>query len=668
MKKTLSQDYIPEIDGLRAIAVLAVVIYHLNLFPPFKGGFIGVDVFFVISGYVISRSLYKGAEYGFAAYIGRFYARRIKRILPALAVCLLAAITATILFIPPCWLDESITKTGLSAFLGYSNFTLALDHNRYFSVVGELNPFLHTWSLAVEEQFYLIFPLIYFIWLRHGKKKSAAGFISRIVLPILALASLCFSAWETPAFHDRAFYLLPSRFWELAAGALLSQLHSVRGAIFKSVRLSGVLMPAGLLMIAFTLFSADEWDFPFAWAVLPVLGSLLVINGVCAKQPGSRHLCGILSSPPMVFLGKISYSLYLWHWPVAVLLRWTIGLNTIPLVCLYLAASFALALVSYTFVESPVRKGAFILKQPNWKILIFGAILLAVFFLSAQGIVRSRETLSLSVTKDSYIWRSWRFKCDRPDPPVIPAPEIEGHAVFALGDSHTAAYRTMLNIVSGQLGFEVHEYEAGGCAVANLLKPMNKMDGSWNHYENALSEIKDLAQPGDIVFLASLRMPELSDLFEVLELDPIIEDYFSDESKENRRQALEEADEIITELEALGLTVLIDAPKPVIRVPLYRCSDWFNRNNPIAAPGTSVSRELLLKLRQPVMDSLDALKQRHPALQVWDPFYVLCTDEEFSAYDDNGLPIFYDGDHLSANGNRLLAPSFKDKIIEIWMP
>jgi hypothetical protein len=146
----------------------------------------------------------------------------------------------------------------------------------------------------------------------------------------------------------------------------------------------------------------------------------------------------------------------------------------------------------------------------------------------------------------------------------------------------------------------------------------------------------------------------------------VLADFQSEESAEDRRLALEEADRIIKDFEDLGLIVLICAPEPVIKVPLFRCADWFNNINPIASPGTTISREFLEEIRRPVMDSIAVLRERHPRLRVWDPLAVLCTSKEFSAYDENGLPLFYDGDHFSGHANRLLAPSFIEHVSGLW--
>jgi hypothetical protein len=272
--------------------------------------------------------------------------------------------------------------------------------------------------------------------------------------------------------------------------------------------------------------------------------------------------------------------------------------------------------------------------------------------------------ISLSVTRDRYTWYSGWYDPDGPSNASTDA-DIAGRQLFVIGDSHAAAYRTMLKEVSTQLGVEVHLYEHGGCPVASLLMPMSQTMLCKEYYDSTLTEVESLAQPNDIVFLPSLRMPELSDQFEVIDEAAVIAKFNSQEAVEYRRKALEDASRLIETFNARGIHVLFEAPLPVFRAPPYRCSDWFNRMNPICSPGFSIDRELLLELRQPVMDSLKTLESRHQDLFVWDPFLVLCKEESCSAYDD-GKPLFFDGDHLSAHGNRVLTPSFINKILDIW--
>jgi peptidoglycan/LPS O-acetylase OafA/YrhL len=215
--------YFPSIDGLRAVAVSAVMIYHLAP-SALPGGFTGVDIFFVISGYVVTASLVGREHQSLPQFILGFYARRILRIFPALLVCIVATSIVAVVFIPPAsWLGESIKKTAFYGIIGLSNYALIWSSDGYFSPRAEFNPFTHTWSLAVEEQFYLIAPAIVYLWLTSRSQTGGKRVMPFAALVLLALVSCGAAAYNTFANPEAAFYLLPSRFWELACGVLLFQ-------------------------------------------------------------------------------------------------------------------------------------------------------------------------------------------------------------------------------------------------------------------------------------------------------------------------------------------------------------------------------------------------------------------------------------------------------------
>ena len=218
----------PHIDGLRAIAVLAVILFHLD--PAWlPGGFTGVDVFFVISGFVVSASVHRLPPLSLGQSMLRFYARRIRRIAPALLACLLLTAVASVLFIPESWLSEASDKTGLMAFFGFSNWVLAAIGNDYFAPKAEFNPYTHTWSLGVEEQFYLLFPLLFLAWARGVRGR----WISLGLFALVSAASLLHAAVlglrEAPP--SWAFYATSTRLWQLGVGVLLFQLLRVRESL-----------------------------------------------------------------------------------------------------------------------------------------------------------------------------------------------------------------------------------------------------------------------------------------------------------------------------------------------------------------------------------------------------------------------------------------------------
>lgn len=653
--------YIPGIDSLRAFAVLAVMLFHLN--PSFLGGgFSGVDVFFVISGYVVSSSLFRAYNSNFLQLTLEFYTRRILRILPPLVVMLVVFSFLTTLFIPSSWLSQTNSETALAAFFGYSNFALIWFTDGYFSPRVEFNPFLHTWSLGVEEQFYIFFPLLFFIWFKY-KEHARIGFVANWILALLFVFSLVYAWYETPLHPDKAFYLLPSRFWELAAGALLFKLHLNNRFMANSVLISNLYISVGMILMLCGFVFSDKASFPFPWALLSVGGALFLIAGVVRVAETKSRLQKMFENRQLIYIGKISYSLYLWHWPVYALFRWTVGLESIFQIFFAVLLSVLLAVVSYHFIETPTRKNKFILAKAHWLIVASGVLIVFGAYSLTKYVFSLQSNISLSVTKDKYIWYPHRYPSSQA---LDNNQTLKGKKIFVIGDSHAGAYSTMLGLLSDEYGIEVYQFSTGGCGVANLIVPgISISDTCTNSTNSMLTQVEKLASPGDIVFFASLRMNRLGDQWKNFrQADPLALQQ-TQEAVHNRELSLEETKTLIQRLEQKQLHVMIDAPKPVFRSPAFRCSDWFNDSNPICADGLTMERKFLLEYRQPVMDSLNTLSKDFPRLIVWDPFLVLCQEETCSAFSEE-KPLFFDGDHLSAHGNRMLYPSFKQVIEDIY--
>lgn len=612
MQRT-SVTYVPAIDGLRAIAVLAVIVFHAGFLDFLPGGFTGVDLFFVISGYVISQSLAERRHLKFGEYLRDFYRRRCLRILPALLVMLLTSFVLSALFMPQFWLSDQINYTGFAAFAGISNVVLARHGNAYFSPGIELNPYTHTWSLGVEEQFYVVFPVLFFLWLRYRNKAPVVWSL----LPALAIASLIICAIQTPADAHSAFYLLPGRFWELAAGAMLYQgIEAWRGTLRSSGIVNAMLL-CGLGLLASGFILATPLHFPFPMAIVTVLGAVLTIAGLALPAPEyTSTLQRLLQVPWLTYMGRLSFSLYLWHWPVLVLLRWTTGTQLVVVQLLYPLVVFVLAAMSYHWIELPVRTASCLWLRTPWRTFGLALCTLVLFGGSAFWVTHNTERLSLSQTRDTYTWYAYKHYPREPFNRINDA-RVRGRQLFVIGDSHAAAYRTLLNNVAIKLGIKVVVYEQGGCGVVTLqdADPANCARGR----EADFKDIEARAKPGDIVFLASLRMPELQDRDWALGQTAVISQMLKEQTPARLAAAKASAEADLARLEAINVHVLIDAPKPLFKSPPNRCSDWFNRMNPVCSQGMTVGREPLLRLREAQMKLLAALTREHPGLTVWGP-------------------------------------------------
>ncbi|WP_162009692.1 acyltransferase family protein [Methylocystis heyeri] len=354
----------PEINGLRALAVLAVILFHAG-FSPFRGGYVGVDVFFVISGYLITSIIVKDVEAGSFSFWD-FYERRARRILPALFLVILCCIPFARLWMMPMEL-KAFSASVVWVCLFVSNI-LFWRQSGYFDEAAELKPLLHTWSLAVEEQFYIVFPVaVLFMW-RFGRNRV------KLSIAIVAVASLALSEYMSRSHPSVDFFWLPTRTWELMAGALCSFVTPKAGAIRDNF-LSGV----GLAAIATSVLIFNKTTpVPSLITLLPVLGTSLII--LFARE--ETFICSMLSSGPLVAVGLMSYSAYLWHQPLFAFARLRSLKEPSPQLMILLSCmSIMLAYLSWRFVETPLRrKGA--MPLPSGKIAFSALGLSAVLLVT----------------------------------------------------------------------------------------------------------------------------------------------------------------------------------------------------------------------------------------------------------------------------------------------
>ena len=339
--------YRREIDGLRAVAVVPVILFHAG-FRTFSGGFVGVDVFFVISGFLItSILLHEHATGRFS--IRRFYERRARRILPALYVVLAACVPLALATMMP---DEATSFfRGLVSVIFFVSNIWLWQVTGYFQPSAEDNPLLHTWSLAVEEQYYLVFPLLLMLLWRRGPRAMLGG------IGLLSLASLALAEYGWRHAPDASFFLLPTRLWELGAGSLTAMLVAGRGARTsgRPGPLAEIASALGLAAILAAVFVYDaRTPFPSLYALLPVAGAAAIVG------LGAGTLTGrLLGLAPFRLIGLVSYSAYLWHQPIFAFAR--IGLEHPPghrAMGGLVIVTFALAVLTWKFVEQPFRNPA----------------------------------------------------------------------------------------------------------------------------------------------------------------------------------------------------------------------------------------------------------------------------------------------------------------------
>ena len=357
-------NYRPEIDGLRAVAVLSVILYHAE-FELFGGGFVGVDVFFVISGYLITSIIVNELQEDKFSLVN-FYERRIRRIFPALFVVMLSCMVfAWLWFLPNDFKDYAQSQVAVSMFV--SNL-LFWRQSGYFDTANELKPLLHTWSLAVEEQFYLFFPVGILLVFRYFKR-----WMSPIIV-FVAFLSFGFAQWASYRRPALAFYFLPARIWELLVGALVAIVLINRQEKRIHLVLREIYACFGLFLIAYSVFVFNSsTPFPGMFALAPTVGAALII--VFGER--DTFIGRLLSFKTLVGIGLVSYSAYLWHQPVFAFARYQGFQTQLPYMpILLLAITFGLAYLSWKYIEKPFRIRR---SLSRGKVFILGAMLSVLF-------------------------------------------------------------------------------------------------------------------------------------------------------------------------------------------------------------------------------------------------------------------------------------------------
>lgn len=477
--------YRPEIDGLRAIAVIPVILFHMR-HGWIPGGFIGVDVFFVISGFLISSIIIEDHYKGIFSFT-KFWLRRVRRIGPALLVMLISTSIAGYFVLFGSELRE-LGIQGCSVVFSVANIVMWRLEGNYWGVSAEESPLLHTWSLSVEEQFYFIVPFILILLLRHSRRRAFFFVLTGTA------ASFLLAVYGSKYYVSSTFYLLPTRAWELASGCLLALCTCNRPTI-ASLKFRWLATGGLVAIIASYLFVSGDSGFPGLLALPPVIGAILVIAFSAAEGGTAKSL---LSFSPMVYIGKISYSLYLWHWPVLVLANALHMTGHERIASPYLLTLiFVLAIASYHLIEQTFRKR----KGALAPILCAAVISLTISFflykkdfsvdISAYGPVE----LSVQVYDISPARKDLRTDLDGNNPRMrgitVPARPDDYKDVYAsggiikkyggetpqimlLGDSHALMWAKLIDNISRELGKTVSFYAASGGTPPYINFTMNK--------------------------------------------------------------------------------------------------------------------------------------------------------------------------------------------------
>ncbi len=448
--------YRPDVDGLRAIAILSVVGYHAGLGWA-SGGLFGVDVFFVISGYLIGSLVYKEIRGG-SFTVRNFYARRARRILPALLTVFLFCYAAALLMLPPLRL-KSFSISALATIASVSNFYFwhSVD---YFNQTSTRSPLLMTWSLGVEEQFYLLFPMLMLAIRKMSWRKQFAGIASLTVL------SIAISVWADRSHPTPGFYLLPPRAWELAAGVLLAMLEANR-AHARTTRPLWVahcmsLLGLGLIGVTVAFLDTRFW-FRGLEMLPPVAGAVMIV----AARDGVVNR--VLSLRPMVSIGLVSYSWYLWHWPLLSFARIVLYSNgSATLGVIIGCISLVCAVLSYKFIEQPFRSSVTPapLQLKRYGAALVVAALPALLICATNGVpqrnrqVQAAEIAAERLMSDPCLVDSSNSEIPSYAPCVPPG---DGPAVALIGDSHAGAISGAMRNIGAHAGYRLIQWTKPDC-------------------------------------------------------------------------------------------------------------------------------------------------------------------------------------------------------------
>ena len=682
--------YRPEIDGLRAFAVVSVIINHFNkeILP---GGYLGVDIFFVISGFVITSSLFGRRSKDFRDFIIGFYERRIKRIVPALAAYVLIASFAICLFNQSPGIS---LKTGMTSLFGFSNLFLLNRSVDYFAQSTDLNVFTQTWSLGVEEQFYTLFPLL--VWFSGFVRNTKNGGRNLFFLVgTLAIASLIGFLYLYPINQPAAYFSMPTRFWEMATGCLLFILYEKKVSFakyFENIPPFFILfLTLGVMYLPASLGSVSTVLIVFLSAVL--IGAL--------KKDTLAFV--FFTKPKVVYIGLISYPLYLWHWGVLSISRWTIGIHwwSIPL---QIGLIFGLAIISYNCIEIPIRKGN--LFEKRWMTLAFGSGILV--FLSGLLITFNdifsrflflgpKETYEwgtipktgintdcyTSGEKNDYIIKS--NKCFIDYTRTQNLLKQKKPKFVLVGDSHARHHVYLLKYLAEEFSAEGVFLRCDNVSIPPIIEDFSRKEvENYKCGIRLLERLKEESKDSQLFVILSSRwssmfFQEYVDLINRESMAGPLKNYPNSFSKLSALESfIEDLENLVKQLsEENSYVILLDSlpefggfiDKPVQEYGSLCNPSWFNfgiqSKPPCVSPkAASQDREFLIKRMSNFTESLSKLQKRNSNLKIFNQFNVLCPESlnACTTKDTSGNELYLDDDHITEYSSVSIAEALANKL------
>jgi peptidoglycan/LPS O-acetylase OafA/YrhL len=637
--------YRSEIDGLRAVAVLPVIFFHAGI-GFLSGGYVGVDVFFVISGFLITTIILSEIEQG-SFSLANFYERRARRILPALFLVMLVSLPFAWIWLLPS--DMKDFSKSLMAVPTFSSNVLFWKESGYWGASNALKPMLHTWSLAVEEQYYIFFPLFLMImW----KVRKSWIFGTLLVLALVSLTAAHWGAYNRPTAN---FFMLPTRLWELAIGALIAfYLLRHDKAFLPNKLISEVFGLMGLLMIAYAVFMFDEaTPFPSLYTLVPTVGAGLIILFASSKTFVGR----LLGSKIFVGIGLISYSVYLWHQPLLAFARHG-SLNQPSSMALsaIAALSIPIAYLSWRYVEKPFRtKGAFN-RKTIFTFSAAGSVAFIAFGVSGVMTNGFEIRVNQSHLTMKSIDQKWRInaglseKCTETFELSDDCNTSDQPEIIVWGDSYA------MHLVDGIMAskpeakiIQMTKYMCGPFFdIAPIVKPYYPI-GWAKECLSFNQQVHDWLENNDSVKYAVLSSP--------------FRQYLSNNSKVLLRNGEEASakNELITaefkstlkELVNMGIKPIVFSPPPANGIDLGRClthAEWKGK----ALDACNFKKDKITEIRHTVYKFLESIEDKYQIVRLDD---YMCNDQECSTHIDSTY-LFRDEGHLSHEGTALLGKKF----------
>ena len=640
--------YRPEIDGLRAIAILPVVFFHAK-WDFFSGGFVGVDVFFVISGYLITSIILKEIATGKFALLS-FYERRIRRILPALYLMVFSTIPLTwFFFLPEDMKDYAESLAAVPVFL--SNFVFEAQSG-YFDRATDIKPLIHTWSLAVEEQFYLFFPIFLVFLMRFG--------LQAVMFAIIVIASCSFvlAEWGTKHAPTDSFFLLPTRVWELFTGVTVALYVHLRGRVIPN----DLLAMVGLMMVLIAIFFYETTTpFPGFYALLPTIGTALVI--LCAQADG--FLGKVLSNRLLVAIGLISFSLYLWHQPILAIATYNLdGQLPIWLSAVLIMLSVGLSVLSYRYVEQPCRDRAIIPTKPLLVVLVAASfVFFAIGFygVKQEGNLHrfNQQTLEIANPPPGIVASLKK----QDDGALVIGIENVAPSIIFMGDSHTAVLTQSLDAALKARGISALVYLTGPCPPLLGVLPVGKRGPICKSVvESAFQTAVESSEIDQIVLHAQWSNYTTGTRWGRRSLRFLSDERSTDTSLEENQRVFEAGlERSITHLGSeTSILIIKSVPEYNVLVPNF-LAKVFHRTGKLDDGRFRVTKQTYRMRNTGVEDAFSKVAQQSN-LRFLEPFLVFCPNDTCQMFDDKMNVLYLDGNHLSRAGADILTKAIQPSI------